>query len=205
MLLNKHALLPSPRYRNVVRASAFLHISPSLYRKRFLSHILSLPHLHGILYPSPSPPEVSFFLLIPALPPPFFKYTKTPLLAWDLNTLVVGGVSMARSWSSRAGIARTVCLARLCQALLQPELCLRGPGGAAAAATSMSGGWGPRGQVRDFAFTHISLCFYFAFFFCNLSCNFLALLSSVWLAWFDCLSSSLVLYCLVLSRLSSCF
>lgn len=62
-----------------------------------------------------------------ALSPP-----QTPLLAWDLTTLLVAGVSMARSWSSRAGVARAVCLARLCQALLQPELCLRGPGGSAA-------------------------------------------------------------------------
>ncbi|CAN0069625.1 unnamed protein product, partial [Scytosiphon promiscuus] len=47
---------------------------------------------------------------------------QTPLLAWDLTTLLVAGVSMARSWSSRAGVARAACLARLCQSLLQPEL-----------------------------------------------------------------------------------
>lgn len=49
---------------------------------------------------------------------------------------------MARSWSNRAGVARAVCLARLCQALLQPELCLRGPGGAAAAAAAAAAGGG---------------------------------------------------------------
>lgn len=59
---------------------------------------------------------------------------------------------MARSWSSRAGVARAVCLARLCQALLQPELCLRGPGGSAATAAASAkdgknGGGGGGGVV----------------------------------------------------------
>ncbi|CAN0205849.1 unnamed protein product [Ectocarpus sp. 4 AP-2014] len=73
---------------------------------------------------------------------------QTPLLSWDLTTLLVGGVSMARSWSNRAGVARAVCLARLCQALLQPELCLRGPGGSAAAAASAAGGGRKSGGGR---------------------------------------------------------
>ena len=38
---------------------------------------------------------------------------------------------MARSWSSRVGIARVACIARLCQTLIQPEMCLRGAGGPA--------------------------------------------------------------------------
>lgn len=75
---------------------------------------------------------------------------KTPLLAWDLTTLLVAGVSMSRTWADRAGAARAACLARLCQTLIQPEMCLRGAGRATSAAVAESG-WGrsgPRGQVR---------------------------------------------------------
>lgn len=42
---------------------------------------------------------------------------------------------MARSWSARVGVVRVACVARLCQALIQPEMCLRGAGGPAGAVT----------------------------------------------------------------------
>ncbi|CAM9192647.1 unnamed protein product [Ascophyllum nodosum] len=86
----------------------------------------------------PLPPEAASLLETVWEADTAWPLMQTPLLAWDLTTLLVGGVSMAPSWSGRAGVVRAACVARLCQAILQPEVCLRGPGGAAAAAAAMT-------------------------------------------------------------------
>jgi Proteolysis_6 C-terminal len=60
-----------------------------------------------------------------------------PLLAWDLSTLAAALASLLRTPGQRRQALRALCLARLAQILIQPEMCLTGT---AAARTTVTAG-----------------------------------------------------------------